>query len=267
VTLAVESGFRGAGADEVISWSEDGNELWRYAPPRKGVEAAAILHDAEGQYGVALGPGGETGIVGIDPRGKSLWSVPRVHVLYDLETHPRLPGVMLVVHGEFSLVHYSRDSIDGGEVIGAFMRGVRRGGEQLYAHNGLLYPGADGAPEMVVSAMASNSEPVLACFDMSYARKWKISLSHRVTQLAQLELAGRERLFVVTTDGGELLLVNALGVLRWRGLLPAGEENGEAFVFELVAGEAGGQAPIALSSPQGFFIYPVRAELIPPAAR
>jgi hypothetical protein len=267
VALSAESGFPGADAEEVISWSEDGNELWRYAPPQRGIGAAAILTDAEGPYGVALGPGSDTGLVGIDPHGKALWDVPKVHVLYGLETHPRLPGMMLVVHGQFSIVHHSRASIDADEVTGAFIRGVRRGDETLYAHEGLIYPAENGAPEVVVSGSGPHSAPVLSCFDASYSRKWKVSLAERVTQLALLEIEGRERLFVLTTAGGELLLLNQQGVLRWRGPLPNGEEDGDVFVLQLVTGIADGRALIALRCKQGLFVYAVRAELLAPTTR
>lgn len=265
VAMSAESGFRGAGADEVISWSEDGAELWRYRPPQRGIEAAAILADAQGVYGVALGPGGETGMIGVDPKGESLWSVPRVHVLYGLETHPRLPGVMLVVHGQYSLVHHSRVGIDAKEVTGAFMRSFRGGGENLYAHEGLLYPQEDGAPEIVVSGDGPNSQPVLACFDASYTRKWKVSLAENVTQLALLEIRGRERLFVLTTAEGQLLLMNQHGVLRWQGSVPGHDEDGPAYVFQLIAGEVDGEALIALLCKQGMFLYPVRAKLLAPS--
>ena len=264
VTLAQEMGFGGAGADYAVAWGAEGRELWRYVPPHSGLTAAAILYGDDGPYGVAFGPGSDTGLVGLDSEGKRLWQIPRVHVLYELHTHRRLPGVLLVIGGSYSIVDHDANGIASEVVTGAFMREVQSGREELYASNGLLYPASGGGPEAIIAGSGPNSEPVVACFDENYARKWKVSLSEDVTQLAMLEPIGRERLFVATTAAGELLLLNEHGVLRWRGSLPAGPAVGPKHVFELVAGCSEMGAVIALRCPLGFFVYPVRTELLPP---
>ena len=51
-------------------------------------------------YSLAFGAGGPTGIVAVGRSGQTLWEVPNKHVLYELRSHPLLPGWLLHVGGK-----------------------------------------------------------------------------------------------------------------------------------------------------------------------
>ena len=263
VALAWEARFAGSLADHVVSLNEAGEELWRYQPPRRGFRAgaAAVLYGERGPYGIAIGPGSDTGLVGVDAFGEILWDVPEIYIIYDLETHRDLPGIMLIIGGSFVVAEHAFDKITGARDE---ERSSRRTQDYVYADTGVLFPGPDGDAEMILAGRAKNSDSVVHCFDNNYERKWTIRLSDRVSQLEMLEVGGRERLFAITTGGGDLILVDESGALRWRGRLPDTMQKNPHRVFELVAGSYdGNKAAVALRTPEGYFLYPINVEALP----
>ncbi|MFT7664455.1 MAG: hypothetical protein ACI87A_002687 [Planctomycetota bacterium] len=257
IALTSKSGFGGAGADYATSWNEDGQEVWRYEPPKSGLDAFAILYGQKGPYGVTFGPGGgDEGIVALDEHGKQMWSAHGI-VLYELRTHRDLPGVLLYVGGERSLWNHSPAGLQTRQ--GSGME------EDIYASTGILYPGRYGSPEMAIAGSdLMNSTPTLIGQDARGKRLWTATFTHGVAKLALLEIVGREKLIVAATSGGDLYILNTAGTLYWEGKIPSSGEKNRVTIFDLIAGNYGdGLAAVVISTVAGYHYYPLNIEAIP----
>ena len=168
----------------------------------------------------------------VDLNGEPLWDVPNRHVMYQVHSHPRLPGVLLAVTGKAILYRHAGKDVE-----------VPREPLQdswAFFNHGVLFPAADGSPAVVVAGeLHAGDVPVVRRVDASGKTAWEARLPYRIEGLALLESAGAPRLLAVTTVDGTLYLLDDAGALRWTGKLPNPKGDEEVATYQLTAGEIG----------------------------
>jgi len=191
-------------AFQSLDW--EGSVRWRFEPRQASDAVVAPLYDQEGVIGVALGLGGDDGIVAFDDDGQRLWS----HwspVLYELQSHRLLPGRLLVCAGDLRLV----DSGGKATTLNSHAVSATPRGPWLYAHHALLFPGRDGRPAIVASGTSLGSHAALVRLDENLAEVWRATVPAQIEGLALLEPEHGPRLFVAACRTGELYVFDADG--------------------------------------------------------
>lgn len=215
----------------VMAWRADGLERWRVQTPQRFMKCIATLHGPKGPVGVAIGAGGDTGVVAVDLDGAPLWDVPKQYVMYELRTHPRLPGSLLQIDGGATLYLHR-----GEQVRGVFETSYRDG---IFLKHGVLFPNAEGNAAFVAAGVRHEGDvPIVRRVDQG-KMLWEAELPHEVVGLAMLEPKDGPRLIAATTDRGELLLFDDAGTLRWRGETPEADPNDRVATYRIAAGEIG----------------------------
>jgi hypothetical protein len=226
--------LEGKGAETwqgVVAWTNDGHERWRRKTGARFLKDIAPIFGEQGCVGVAIAAGGKTGIVAVDLEGEPLWDVARKHVLYHLSTHERLPGYVLSTGGDVRIFGHR------GKEVHELHASSRHSG---YARHGVLFPDAGGSPSAVIAGEdLYSSVPRLRRIDAKGQVVWEAALSAEIEGLALLEPRGGPRLLAVTTERGELLLVDDVGTLLWRGDMPEVDPEHRVATYQLVAGEIG----------------------------
>ena len=198
----------------------DRHEIWRYTPPRAGIETMCRLYDASGCIGVAFGPGGEEGVVAFDHDGRELFRVPRRYVTYELSSNPRIPGLWLHCGGNLELY----DNRGQAPPDPANLRKLRAG--VFYALHAVLAVNPAGEPVIVAAGSSARSVPSIQCLDAEQHLIWSATLSDRPSALALLEPPDRAALLAATTAAGDLLIFDLDGGLHRRLKLAAAGHRG-----------------------------------------
>lgn len=256
LALVTESEDRPTSWKTVVALAPDGTLRWRRELPQRFLKDIALLYEKDGPVGVAVAAGGETGIVAVDPDGEALWDVPNRHVMYEVHSHPRLPGSLLAVTGKATLYRHAGKDVD-----------VPRGPLQdslAFFNHGVLFPAADGRAAVVVAGeLHARDVPVVRRLDASGKTVWEARLPHGVGGLALLEPAGAPRLLAVTTVDGTLYLLDEAGALRWTGKLPNPKGDKEVATYQLVAGEIGpGQYAVLIGLLHGAHVFRLDLEAL-----
>ena len=191
-------------AFQSLDW--EGSVRWRFEPRQASDAVVAPLYDQEGVIGVALGLGGDDGIVALDDDGERLWSLWSP-VLYELRSHPLLPGRLLVCGGDLRLV----DSGGKATTLNAHAVSSTPRGPWQYAHHALLFPGRDGRPAIIASGTSVGSHAALVRLDENLAEVWRATVPAKIEGLALLEPERGPRLFVAACRTGELYVFDADG--------------------------------------------------------
>ncbi len=196
------------------------DRTWKFQPDHDGTKSAALLFDEGGAFGVALGVGSDAGVVAIDLEGQPLWSIPRQHVLYELSTHPGLPGWMLQSGWDAYLRRTSR-SASGARVQIRFEK------PSLYVQGGLLFPDEGGEARCLIRGTARDSEPCISCHDEEGRELWRAPTSYAIGKMSLLDSPAHGLLLVIATEGRELLFLDTGGTLRHRIELPDDPEQSD----------------------------------------
>ncbi len=216
----------------VVAWSAEGLERWRVKTPERFLKDVVVLHGQDGPIGFAIAAGGDTGLVAVDLEGKPLWNVPRQFVLYGLGTHPRLPGYVLAVGGGAVVFRHTNKQ------VGVHYATPRTFG--IYVGHGVLFPDSEGKPALVLAGKVHKGDlPTLRRIDGKGRTIWNVVFPVQIEGLALLEPQGGPRLLAVTTERGELFLVDDAGTLRWRGETPEADSEDRVATYQLAAGEIG----------------------------
>jgi hypothetical protein len=206
--VAIAENSFGNSASALACMDREGRELWQWKPKRATDLPMTALYDARGVIGVAVGPGGDDGVVALDLDGKTLcssWSP----VLYELDSHPALPDRLVICGGDLT-VHDNTGRILTSTRAALF--GGRLG--FFYASHVQLFPDADGQLALIASGNALNSDEILVRLDAALQPVWRASLPAEVEGLATLERDGRPRLFAAALADGQLLVFDEDGGLR-----------------------------------------------------
>jgi len=213
------------------------------------VEDLVTLYDASGPAGVAVAVGSEAGLVGLDTGGTVAWQLPNRYVVYDLDTHPSLPGRLLFVGGE-AILHGTRPAASDPrlQVFEGF----------TYFHYGALFPDARGAPAVVLAGGVGDvGEEALFRVDAAGREVWRAILPEGCAALTLVERDGRRPWIAVGLDGGELLIFDEDGTLLHRTDVPS-DVHGR-FVSSLSAGSIGEDEAALLVQGRSAWLYPVVA--------
>ena len=243
----------------------DGGTLWRWKPEDRGIRAAATLYDARGESGFVVGPGGEEGLVGLDLAGRPRWNVPRRHVVYELRTHPAVPGRFLLVSGGvtlFSANGTSAPNVIRTNEVGAGESERSKWTREWFPH-AVLFAGAEGTAAFVLAGKSHVEDvPILVRMDERDERAWKANPNSEVKALALLEPPGKPRLVAAVTDAGDLLLLDETGTLRARARLPDAKPEERMAVYAFAAGRIGSDgwfvAVVLLHSTCVYRVHPER---------
>jgi hypothetical protein len=184
----------------------EGRTAWRFQPGRTTDVPMALLYDERSVCGVALGPGGDDGVVALDTSGAELYS-RWDPVVYELRTHPGLPGRLAVCSGEIMILDAAGTPTAASRV--AFTQG--RQGPYLYAHHVAVFPDERGGPALVATGTGLNSVAAIARFDQDLSLVWRATLPDQVDGLALIERPDGPRLFAAATSSGELYVFDEDG--------------------------------------------------------
>ena len=201
VTLSSDR-YRGPG--HAVAHDFQGNELWSFLPPGGRIESATMLADDSGTYGIALGLGGATSVVAIGPAGVVLWEIRNHHVVYEIRTHPELPGLLLLVGGNCFVFEHGPTGAQKSEML-SVSAGVR-----AYATEAELFPNARG--EASIMALGSGDVPLVSRFDPQSVKRWSATLPSDCRNLTMFE-PETGRLFALITSHGEVYVFDAGGML------------------------------------------------------
>lgn len=241
--------------ETVVAWSPEGELRWQWHCASRFLRGLAVLYGKEGPRGVVVAPGGEEGLVVLDLEGRTLCALPKEYVVYDLRAHPALPDMVLKIGTEDRILHYADHALESGPGFSE---------ADLFIQHGVLFPDADGRPAVVLAGSASRGETPTVCRVSADAEVvWKVQVPVEITGLEMLEPAGAPRLLVVTTDQGELLVLDDGGVLRWQGELPFARADGGVETILLAAGEiAPGEYGILVKQVQSCYVIPFRLDAL-----
>ncbi|HKX46353.1 MAG TPA: hypothetical protein VJP77_06590, partial [Planctomycetota bacterium] len=207
-TVAVRTSFqrpRGI-RSEVQGLDERGAVLWTFAGDPSHVHSLALALDAERHPVLALGLGGEEGLVGLGLDGRRLWSVPQQHVLYEVHARPELPGLVLQVGWDAHLRHIG--------AAGVLRTTSTTHDDGVYAAKGALFPDADGAPAVLVCGGGrGDGSDVLVRFDGEFVERWRARFPHGVAGIGALVLAGGRPIVLVLLEDRRLLALDDEGAL------------------------------------------------------
>lgn len=242
-------------AEYAVSVNSRGDILWKNKPLKTGVKSFTLLYGEQGRIeGIALGYGGDTGIVAVDLKGEPLWEIRDPHVLYRLLSHPGIPGVVIAVGGGLELLRFAGSKVSANEVPRS---------QWLYATDAALLADADGRGRILAAGSGESNSPELHCLDLEGTPLWAAPLSHNVGDviaihpLEGMEGGGGTGLFAAATAGGELLLIRPDGTLLCTE--PLSDADAERFpVYGLSAGllDATTRA-LVIGTLQGGLVYQI----------
>lgn len=201
----------------VTAYNADGSLLWTWQPPGD-TGSRTTLFSAEGAVGVALGVGGDAGIVALDLDGHPMWTLEKRYVVYDVQSHPALPGLLLEIGGDAVLWARAAGHETPRIVLGAVEERARFYAG-TYITSARLFPDVDGRPAIVVAGSSIGASPVLVRVDGTGKEVWRATLPSKVEDLEMIEPTGLPRLFLIGTATGELLVVGDDGTLYAREAL------------------------------------------------
>jgi hypothetical protein len=270
VSITTRAGAKGS--ETVDGRTGNGDRVWTWTgEDAPFLKAIAPLFDAT--TGCAVGAGGRDGVLGLSGEGGVLWQWPKHHVMYEVKTHPALPGWVLRITGAASLErHDAPEPAD------------RRAERELhrlldpdfsYVHHGVLFPTERGTPAVVWAGTVTpkeTDEPLLVRMDAGTTARavdgakvvWRLRPPSKPAGLAMLEPPGRSRLFAVTTNGGELLVVDEDGALRARVRMPKTSTEFVVATYTLDAGPLGKDGwAIVVSLLKNTWVYRVHPEKLP----
>ena len=239
--------------EAVVAWTADGGQRWRWDCDDRFLNDMALLHGADGPVGVAVGVGGAIGLVALDLEGQELWTIPRQYVIHQLRSHPGVPGHVLLIGSGSRIIQHTASERTGEYELDDV---------DLYEQHGLLFPDAAGKPVVVLAGRHPGRDvPMLCRVAHDGGAVWQARLPAEITALDLIEADGLPRLLVLTTDQGELYVVDEAGTLRWRGKLPFARDDGGVETFRLAAGEiAPGQYGILVKQVQSCYVLPVHVD-------
>lgn len=254
-------GTRAAGpgddrAREVVALAPDGSVRWSWPAPKAGDVGLVPLYDAAGLRGVGVALL-YAGVVGLGLDGRARWS-SESSADGVLDTHPALPGVVLVGRGELGLGTVV-GSAGGARLVLAEAWPGRPGEDGTY--RAALFPDKDGRPSVIAEAHPFEGEPSLRRLDAEGGRLWRATLPAQVGKLVRVESPGRRRLFAATLENALLVVFDAEGTLRWSGDFPWKDPDGRTATYRLAAGAiAPGRPVIALTTLTQTWLYEVHPD-------
>ncbi len=220
-TVILFSDRRFGRASHVVSMDGNGDELWSFKPQGNfySADSLATLAGKDGPYGVALGVGGEEGIIALGPNGKVLWDIPKLHVTYSLSAHPQLPELLLQVGGRCKLFEH--------DASGAGLIDTKGWGPKTrtYAGEAVLFPDELGTPTYIIAS--SGAEPTVNRFSLNPKERWSAVVSSRICGLTMID-AESLRLFSIVTDAGEVYVFDASGTILATEIIPGLEPGGHS---------------------------------------
>jgi hypothetical protein len=226
----------GHGSEEIHAFVQGGERRWTFPCPRGRFEAWTLLHDETGPAGVLVGLGGEPGVAALHLDGTPRWSLPNHHVIYDVTSHPALPGYALEIGGDAVLMREQPGGAAVSVVLGRQGPGMSRLDAGSYLTHGALFPDAEGRPALLVSGQSGDDPPVLVRLAHDGSEVWRADLANEPEALLRLETDVGPRLFVVVTEAGEVLVVGEDGTLHARERLPDVSTTERTPVYECDAG-------------------------------
>ena len=201
------SSDRSRGPCYAVAHDFEGNQLWSYTPPGGRIQSVALLAGDDGIYGIALGLSGATSVVAIDPAGEVLWEIRDQHVVYELRTHPELPGLLLLVGGHCYVFEHCSGGVEESESLGVSARAG------AYACEAELFPNAKGEASIV--ALGAGDTPSVSRFDPQSVKRWTATLPCNCRNLTMFEPES-ERLFALVTSYGEVFVFDSGGIAALR---------------------------------------------------
>ena len=257
------------GPEYTAGIDEQGEVVWRWESGREFVKALAVLYGSAGETGVVVGVGGEHGLAALDLDGRPLWQLEKKYVVYQLHTHPELPGRLLFLGGSFELFSHG-EGRDAPRTLLALSQGARDSHSSRlsprYLGNGTLFPDAEGKASLVLAGtMLFSKEPCLLRLGEDDREAWSAKPATEIDELVLVEPPGRPRLLVATTEGGELLVLDEEGTLRARATLPeTPQAGGRVATYALAAGPLGRDGwAIAVDLLGGTHLYRLHPEVLP----
>ncbi|MCA8978002.1 MAG: PQQ-binding-like beta-propeller repeat protein [Planctomycetes bacterium] len=251
IFVALVSDSKHGGPDYAIGVAAAGKVLWQFTPPKLGIGDGAVLYDSGGAYGCALGFGSDAGVVALDADGNRIWDFPQ-QLVYRLASDPRLPGSLLLVAGDSTVLSHTRDDRRPRRTTIPSTPAFR------FATDGVLFPDDAGKPAVILVG-SSESDSIVARFDAAGKLVWRGILSDRAGGIAAFPTRRFGQLYVLTTEDGGLHVIDADGVLRWQGELPNPKADDTVATYLLAAGEAApGVAAIVVKLLTGYYIYHVQ---------
>ena len=220
--------------------------------------------------GCVVGAGGKDGIVGLAADGTVSWRRPERFVMYEVATHPALPGWVASATGHLAIeppdVATTTDRPDDAvaDVTSEF----------TFVRHVVLFPSKRGDPAVVFGGNVKplpNEEPMLARFDatpkgtaVSSRYAWRARPATSPQAVVLLEPPRAPRLFAVTTEGGDLLLLDEDGTVRANGRMPHSRAGAVNATYSLSAGPLGDRGwAITVELLEGTYLYRVHPEKLP----
>ena len=239
--------------EAVVAWTADGEQRWRWDCDDRFLNDMALLHGEDGPVGVAVGVGGDIGVVALDLEGQECWNIPRRYVIHQLRSHPGVPGHVLLIGSGSRIIQHTASELTGEYEFDDV---------EIYERRGLLFPDAAGKPAVVLAGTRPRRDVHALCrVAHGGGTVWEAWLPAEITALDLIEADGLPRLLVLTTDQGELYVVDEAGTLRWRGKLPFARDDGGVQTLRLAAGEiAPGEYGILVKQVQSCYVLPVHVD-------
>lgn len=213
VVVALASHSMHGGPTHVVGYGPDLVPLWEHVPVAQRIEDLAVVSGENSEPTLAVGIGGEAGIVLLDRTGKQIGQFQESHVLYGLHARPDRPLEVLEsgwgarVWQQHAGAWQARDLSDGPPDQYFYIR-----------HALLLGPNGPGAGIVVAGTGSLGvGQVALAGEDANHA--WVATLAGGPHGLALLEPATGPVL-VTVTDAGEFLAFTPDGVLLYSDELP-----------------------------------------------
>ncbi len=238
-------------AEYAVSLDSKGKELWQYRPATSGIRAIAPLYHKKGEIGgVILGLGGAEGIVAVNPQGERLWNIPNYFVMYELKTCPSLPSRIVACGGSIDIFD------EKGKPVHTTSSKSKMA--HFYAHHIEMFADEQNKLSIIATGSGDKQRPMVVRYNEALEPVWTISLSHEARALAMLEPPGKERLFVVATDSGELLIFNQDGTLKQQVTLP-GAKGSSYPIYGMKAGLLGDKKyALSIGIVSSVLIYEIR---------
>ena len=266
-----------AGTQWIEGLSAEGKTVWRWtAEETNHPQWLSSGFAAQGPDGCVVGAGSGDGIVGLKADGTVSWRWPPwtplgyLHV-YEVSTHSSLAGWVASASGH--LVVERAQPANTPEIFRDLRTAIAA--EKAHVTHVTLFPGPDSRPAVVCAGTADtlgDTDWIVARIDLQGSgsevprakQVWRARPPSEVKAIALIDAPRRPRLFVLTTEGRALLLLDEDGVLRARLRLPRMLYEGGPMPDLLAAGRLGQEGwAIAVALEAGTYVYPVHPEKLP----